>query len=78
MVKFNSRHGATTDSGKKITADLVDGYLKEEADKVKEKFGEKNTETARAYISAQAHAPVLSDFLTSDMLSHLEPFVASK
>lgn len=56
----------------------MDGFLKEEADKVKGQFGDKNTETARAYISAQVHAPVLSDFLTSDMYDHLDASVASR
>jgi len=71
-----ARHGVNTDSGKKVTPDLIDSILKEEADKAKKQFGEKNTETARLYMSSQVHAPVLSEFLTSDMMDHLDPQAA--
>lgn len=68
-------HGASTHSGTKVTASMIDDILKDEASKITSKFGDKQTETARAYLSAQVHAPILSDFLTSDMMDHLDASV---
>lgn len=47
-----SKHGASTDSGTKITADYIDKILNEEAKKVKG-VPEGQLETARKYMSAQ-------------------------
>lgn len=47
-----SKHGASTDSGTKITADYIDKILNEEAKKVKG-VPDGQLETARKYMSAQ-------------------------
>jgi len=64
------KHGAKTDQGTSITAEYIDKILNEETKKVK---GVDNSclETARKYMSEQAHGSQLTDFLTSDLMSHL-------
>jgi len=64
------KHQAKTDSGTQITAQYIDKLLNEEAGKIKN-VEKGQLETARKYMSSQAHAAVLSDFLTSDLMSHL-------
>jgi len=70
------RHSATTDKGKKCTAEWFDEILKEEAEKAKKTITAKNVDLARRYLSEQIHAPVVSDFLTSDMMPHLDEYSA--
>lgn len=65
------KHSAKTDNGTTITAEYIDKLLNEEAKKVKG-VDEGNLETARKYMSQQAHGSQLTDFLTSDLMSHLD------
>merc|ERR1712230_134198 len=65
------KHAAKTDKGTTITAEYIDKILNEEAEKVKKGLNANELETARKYMSAQAHSSQLTDFLTSDLMSHL-------
>jgi malate synthase len=71
-----AHYGTTTDSGKKVTAQYLDNVLSEEADKVKKNYNPKHVETSRRYMSEQVHSKVLSDFLTSDLSSHIDETAA--
>ncbi|GAA96247.1 hypothetical protein E5Q_02911 [Mixia osmundae IAM 14324] len=70
-----AHHGASTDSGKKITASYLDGIISEEASK-SQGLVPKHLDAAKRYISQQVHADVLSTFLTTDMMPHLDDLAA--
>jgi malate synthase len=70
-LSAHSRHGATTKDGKKVSADYIDGILAEEATKAAKTIPASQVDYAKRYMSSQVHAPVLSDFLTSDLMSSL-------
>lgn len=68
---ITSKHSAKTDKGTTITAQYIDKILNEETKKVAQGLNADNLETARKYMSAQAHSKQLTDFLTSDLMPHL-------
>jgi len=70
------RHAATTDKGKKCTAEWFDEILKDEAQTCKKTINAKNVDLAQRYLSEQVHAPVVSEFLTSDMMQYLDEYSA--
>jgi len=74
------RHGSMTDAHKKITAEWIDQILEEEAAQAKKTTAkglpESKVDMAKRYLSAQAHAPVPDDFLTSALMSSLDDMAA--
>ncbi|KAH8922564.1 putative malate synthase, glyoxysomal [Atractiella rhizophila] len=71
------KHGSKTDKGKLITPEFIDGFIKEEAEKIKSPAKEK-VEVARSYLAKQIRQDILSDFLTSDLLPYLDQFTLGK
>lgn len=67
------RHGASTDQGRKITAEFIDQVLEDEAEKAKKTTAKnldpKKVDLAKRYLSQQVHAPAPDDFLTSALMS---------
>lgn len=64
-------HGASTTDGKKITPAYVDELLASEAAKLP-KLNPRNVDLARRYLSDQVRQKAPSEFLTSDLSSHLD------
>lgn len=65
-------HGVTTDSGTKVTAELVNKIFDEEAVQVAKSLSPKSVDIAKRYMQSQMKSKALSDFLTSDLYSMLD------
>jgi malate synthase len=67
-----ARRGAETDDAiLQVTAQYVDGVIKEETEKAKKGAFSSTVDIAGQYLSSQVHADMLSDFLTTDLYPHL-------
>jgi len=73
-----THHGAKTDQGKKITVEFLSTFLDEEAERVKKdiKLDASKVDFSKNYLADQIRLPLLSDFLTSDLLPHLDDYAA--
>ncbi|POY75923.1 hypothetical protein BMF94_1007 [Rhodotorula taiwanensis] len=71
------KHGASTTDGKKITTAYVDKILDEETQKTKSSgLDAKRVDLCARYLKDQIRAPLLSDFLTTDLMPHLDEYAA--
>ncbi|GJN93134.1 hypothetical protein Rhopal_006180-T1 [Rhodotorula paludigena] len=71
------RHGASTVDGKKITTAYVDKILDEETQKTKQTgLDAKRVDLCARYLKSQIRAATLSDFLTTDLMPHLDEYAA--
>ena len=68
-----AHHGASTDAGKKITADYISSIVDEEVRKLQ---SSKYLDTAARYLKSAVSVPVVGDFLTSDLTPHLNDYAA--
>ncbi|CAO1627710.1 unnamed protein product [Jaminaea pallidilutea] len=64
-------HGASTHDGKKVTPQMIDKLLDEEAAKLN-KLDAKRVDTAKRYLAEQVRAKTPSEFLTSDLTPFLD------
>ncbi|WFD42932.1 malate synthase [Malassezia psittaci] len=64
-------HGASTVDGKKITPQYIDELLDAEAKKL-DKLDPKAVDLSRRYLSQQVRAKKPSEFLTTDLMAHLD------
>lgn len=64
-------HGASTAEGQKVTPSYIDKLLNEEANKLT-KLDPKAVDLAKRYLSQQVRASEPSEFLTLDLMAHLD------
>ncbi|KAG0142810.1 hypothetical protein CROQUDRAFT_662067 [Cronartium quercuum f. sp. fusiforme G11] len=74
------RHGASTDTGKKITAEWLEQISEEEAVKAKKTTAKslepQKVDLAKRYLVSQVKAPIPDDFLTSALMTSLDDTAA--